>query len=138
MRCLRHRARSPRSAPCLAWLVAGLVASGSPLACAPRQRVPIDPECSPQELTVYVDGEALDEVPTELTLRSDEPHKIFFKAPGHQPQLVVLDPQRLEDGRIGLQPDEICVELVPVAVGRELEIEIEEDETGAPASDTTP
>ena len=91
----------------------------------------------PEQVTVYVDQEALDGVPEALVLRSDRPHKIFLKGPGYEPQLIVLEPQLDERGRKALQPKQICVELVPVGVDRRLELEIEEDD-GASAAEPNP
>ena len=59
-------------------------------------------------------------------LRTDEPHKIFVKAPGYQPKLVVLEPQAAEDGA-NLGPDEVCIEPVAIGVDRQLRIEGEQD-----------
>jgi hypothetical protein len=106
--------------------------------CAARQRVPLDPACTPKEVTLYVDGEALDEVPRELVLSRDRPHKLYFKGPGYRPQLVILDPQELEDGRTGFAPGELCVELVPVALDRRLEVGVEEEVPTPPASNGSP
>ena len=110
------------------------------LACAAKQRVPLD--CVPDEVTVYVDQRALEELPETLELRSDRPHKIYLKGPGYEPQLVVLEPRRDAAGRTTLHPDRICVELVPVGVDRQLTLEIEEDGGASPGAldrdDATP
>jgi len=110
------------------------------VACAAKQRVPLD--CVPEEVTVFVDQRALEELPESLELRSDRPHKIFLKGPGYEPQLIVLEPRRDESGKTALHPDRICVELVPVGVNRQLTLEIEENGDvipGAPDVDgTTP
>ena len=95
------------------------------VACAAKQRVPLD--CVPEEVTVFVDQQALEELPESLELRSDRPHKVFLKGPGYEPQLIVLEPRRGESGKTTLHPDRICVELVPVGVDRQLTLEIEED-----------
>ena len=92
--------------------------------CAPKQRIPLD--CVPEEVTIYVDQRALDEHPEALELRSDKPHKIYVKGPGYEPQLIILEPEYGEDGEQKLSPDRICVELVPVGVERNLELEVEE------------
>ena len=102
------------------------------VACAAKQRVPLD--CVPEEVTVYVDQRALEELPETLELRSDRPHKIFLKGPGYEPQLIVLEPRRGEDGKSTLHPDRICVELVRVGVDRQLTLEIEEDGGAAPGA----
>ena len=109
---------------CAAIAVAiGLVAALG-VGCAPKQRIPLD--CVPEEVTIYVDQRALDEHPEALELRSDKPHKIYVKGPGYEPQLIILEPEYGEDGEQKLSPDRICVELVPVGVERNLELEVEE------------
>ena len=97
--------------------------------CAAKQVVPLD--CVPKEVEVYVDGALLDRDDV-LTLSKDEPHKLFFKRPGHEPQLVVLESMSGPDGQLQLDTDDVCVTLVPVGVGRELTIEAE------PGHDTDP
>jgi hypothetical protein len=120
--------------------LAAVAALAIGLACAAKQRVPLD--CVPDEVTVYVDQRALEEPPESLELRSDRPHKIYLKGPGYEPQLVVLEPRRDATGRTTLQPDRVCVELVPVGVDRQLRLEIEEDGGAAPGAldpdDATP
>jgi len=102
------------------------------VACAAKQRVPLD--CVPEEVTVFVDQRALEELPESLELRSDRPHTVFLKGPGYEPQLIVLEPRRGDSGRTALHPDHICVELVPVGVDRELTLEIEEDADALPGA----
>jgi len=84
----------------------------------------------PQEVQVYVDGQLLEG--SETSLSTDRPHKIYAKAPGYQPRLVVLEPQVDERGQTGFDADDLCVELVPIGMDRELEVEIERG--GAPDS----
>lgn len=105
---------------CLA--IAGVLALG----CAARQQFPLS-ECVTEEMVVYVDGRLLAENPDVLELRADEPHKLYFKRPGHEPVLVVLESRPDHDGRPRLEPADVCVELVPVGLERELTIEAEED-----------
>jgi hypothetical protein len=102
-------------------LLAALLSVG----CAAKQRIPLD--CVTEEVVVYVDGQLLAEHPDALELRADEPHKIYFKRPGHEPELVVLDTARGDDGRPRLSPANVCVELVPIGLERELTIEAEGD-----------
>jgi hypothetical protein len=102
------------------------------VACAAKQRVPLD--CVPEEVTVFVDQRALEELPESLELRSDRPHKVYLKGPGYEPQLIVLEPRRGESGKTTLHPDRICVELVPVGVDRQLTLEIEEDGDALPGA----
>jgi hypothetical protein len=76
---------------------------------------------------VYVDGELLEG--REAELRTDRPHKIYAKGPGFEPQLVVLEPEAGEDGRPAFHEDEVCVRVVPIGMSRELEVEVEGDES---------
>lgn len=97
--------------------------------CAPKQRVPL--ECVPEQVTIYVDGQALEKTPDALELRADEPHKIYFKGEGYEPQLVVLESGTDPDGAPALAPAEVCVELVAVEVERRLTLTPEEEPTPA-------
>ena len=83
----------------------------------------------PREVQVYVDGRLLEG--SEASLSTDRPHKIYAKAPGYQPRLVVLEPQVDEHGDSGFDDEDLCVELVPVGMDRELELDVEPG--GAPA-----
>jgi hypothetical protein len=91
--------------------------------CASTQKMRID--CVPQKVTVYVDGRQLEG--NEAELSTDRPHKIYAKGPGYQPRLVVVEPETGPDGRSAFPSDNVCVEVVPVAVGREIEIDPERD-----------
>jgi hypothetical protein len=93
--------------------------------CATRQAVPLD--CVTEEVVVYVDGRLLAENPGLLELSTDEPHKLYFKRPGFEPQLVVLDPSVDADGRESLEPRDVCAELRPIGLDRELTIEAEDE-----------
>jgi len=84
----------------------------------------------PQEVQVYVDGRLLEG--SETSLSTDQPHKIYAKAPGYQPRLVVLEPQVDERGKTGFDEADLCVELVPIGMDRKLDLEIERG--GAPES----
>ena len=64
--------------------------------------------------------------PDAVELRLDEPHKVYVKAPGYAPQLVVLEPRPGPDGELTLPAEDVCVELVPVGMGRNLELQVEE------------
>lgn len=97
--------------------------------CAPKQRVPLD--CVPEQVTIYVDGQALEENPDALELRADEPHKIYFKGEGYEPQLIVLESRTDPDGDPALAPAEVCVELVSVEVERSLTLTPEAEPTPA-------
>ena len=104
----------------LLWGVAG---------CAAKQKIPLD--CIPEEVVVYVDGERLDELPPELDLRSDEPHTIFLKGPGIEPELIVLTSEEVK-GVSGLSPASICVHPRLKEVRRKLKFEIEQDVSAVP------
>jgi len=117
---------------CTRIALVAVATSATVAACAAKQRVPLD--CVPQEVTVFVDQRALEELPESLELRSDRPHKIFLKGPGYEPQLIVLEPRRDESGRTALHPDRICVELVRVGVDRQLTLEVEEDGDALPGA----
>jgi hypothetical protein len=102
----------------LALLIAGLVG------CAPKQLVPL--QVAPHGVTVFLDGKALDELPTELSLRSDRPHLLYFKREGFQPERVVLrtvasQPPRLEPERV-----EVALRPLEARATRNLEIEVDE------------
>lgn len=97
--------------------------------CATKQQFPL--ECVAEQAQVYVDGRLLEQTPDAIRLRADTPHKLYFKREGHEPQLVVLEPTEAPDGSWRLEPSDVCVELVPIGLGRELTIEAEEPD-GAP------
>ncbi len=100
------------------------IVAGTPLLLAcqgPTQRVPLFLE--PSSLSVFVDGEEVPGVPTELVLRSDQAHVLFFRRQGYQPQRLVLRTDERE-GEPYLQPPEVHIRLVPmVPSDRELIIE---------------
>jgi len=103
-------------------------------ACAAKQRIALD--CIPKQVTVYVDRRAIEPGTREIELRTDEPHQVYLKAPGHEPRLVVLEPQTDANGRSVLHPPDVCVELVRIGVDRELSVEVEKPDAGpAPASE---
>lgn len=106
--------------------------------CASTQTVKI--ECVPENVFVFVDGEQLEAGHTEVALRTDEPHKIYVKGEGYEPQLVVLEPQVDDEGRTRLAAnEELCIEPVPIGLDRTLEIEVERDiEVEVPAEAQRP
>ena len=106
-----------------AWLVLCMALTPG---CAAKQPIPLD--CVTQEVVVYVDGELLAKNPDVLELRADEPHKLYFKRPGHEPQLVVLDSTTGPDGKPQLSPANVCVALKPIGLERELTIEAGDDD----------
>ena len=108
-----------------------VAAAAALISCAPKQKIALD--CVPEEVVIYVDGEPLDEPPPALDLRSDRPHKLYFKGPGLVPELVVLNSGKM-DGKAKLSPSEVCVKPRYVQVGRELEMEIDPNVSTAPPS----
>jgi hypothetical protein len=94
------------------------------VACAPKQRVPLD--CVPEEVTIYVDQEALEDRPESIELSTNRPHKIYLKGPGYEPRLIVLEPGEDENGEPTLSPEQVCVKLIRVDVDRELTLEAEQ------------
>ena len=106
--------------------LAALLAVLCAAACASTQSVRIS--CVPREVKVYVDGRLLEG--NEASLRTDRPHKIYVKGPGYQSRLVVLEPQVDERGRSAFRDEDLCVEVVPIGMNRELEVDVERG--GAP------
>ena len=90
--------------------------------CAPKVRVPLD--CVPRNVTVFVDKQALEEVPETLELRADRPHVVFVKGGGYQPDQVVFEVREGEDGP-ELWPPDLCSQVRFVEMERELDIELE-------------
>ena len=117
---MHTRSGLPRFTRMAAWIT--LLASWG---CATTQQIPL--ECVAEEVQVFVDGQLLEERPDAIDLRADVPHKLYFKREGHEPQLVVLEPAEGLDGTWRLEPGDVCVELVPVGIGRELTIEVDEN-----------
>jgi hypothetical protein len=109
----------------LAATLATLCAAG----CASSQSVRI--RCVPREVNVYVDGRLLEG--DETSLRTDQPHKIYVKGPGYQSRLVVLEPQVDERGRSAFRDEDLCIEVVPIGMNRELEVDVERGKPEAPA-----
>ena len=107
----------PRTRPFAA--LAALLAAAA--GCTTTQNVRVS--CVPREVSVYVDGRLLDG--NEAALRTDRAHKIYAKGPGYEPRLVVVEPEVAEDGRAAFREDDLCVRVVPVGMGRELEVEVE-------------
>jgi hypothetical protein len=97
--------------------------------CATKQPIAID--CVPEEVVIYVDGERIDGVPDSIALSRDRPHTLFFKGPGIEPELVVVN-SRVVDGRAALEPAELCVEPRYKRVGRKVRIEIDPDVAAGP------
>jgi hypothetical protein len=107
-------------------LAASLLAAGC---LSSTQRVRI--ACVPEEMKIYVDGRLLEEgAENVIFLRTDEPHKIFVRGEGYEPQLVVLEPTLDADGRESLGADEVCIEVIPVGMERELDLQMEHDVPG--------
>ena len=113
--------------------IAVVAAVSALFACAPKQRIPLD-ACVTEEVVVFVDGRLLEDAQGFVELRSDQPHKLYFKRPGEPPHLIVLEPGADPDGRPRLLPDDPCRELLAVGLDRELTIEVDEDPTAPPRS----
>ena len=111
-------------------LVPWLCVPALALACAARQRVPID--CVPEGVSVYLDGEALDVLPPSLDLDPERPHTLYLKGDETVPQLVVLESTEV-DGEARLVPAEVCFHPRVARARRELRIEID-SEAGADGS----
>ena len=114
-----------RARPLAALALLAAAAAG----CATTQNVRIS--CVPREVSVYVDGRLLEG--NEAALRTDRAHKIYAKGPGYEPQLVVIEPEVDDNGRAAFREDELCVRVVPVGMGRELEVEVEPGSEAEPA-----
>ena len=106
-----------------------IAAMAALVACAPKQKIALD--CVPEEVVIYVDGARLEEMPSHLELRSDQPHTLYFKGPDFVPELVVLNSEEV-DGKAGLSPAEVCVKPRYVRVKRELKMEIDRAVSAAP------
>jgi hypothetical protein len=106
--------------------LAAVLAAG----CVTTQKMRIS--CVPREVVVYVDGRQIEG--DEVALRTDRAHKIYAKGPGYQPRLVVVEPEVDENGRAAFRDDELCVRLVPVGMGRELEVEVDPGDAEADAA----
>jgi len=86
--------------------------------------VPID--VGPLPLVIYLDGERLEEIPTELKLRASRDHTVFVKREGYRSQLVILTTKEIE-GRPTLTPAEIALELRRITdTTKALTVELEE------------
>jgi hypothetical protein len=127
-----RRLRRSRALACGAALAQVLL-----LACAPKQRIPLD-QCVSEKVVVYVDGRLLEVSPADLELRSDEPHKLYIKRPGESPHLVVLEPTPDSEGKLRLEPADPCKEVVAVGLDRKLTIEVDEEEPPSPRSESPP
>lgn len=116
-----------------AWVrrIAVVAAVTALIACAPKQRIPLE-VCTAEQVVVFVDGRLLEGAADSVELRSDEPHKLYFKRPGEPPHLVVLEPGSDDDGRPRLSPADPCRELMAVGLDRELTIEVDEDSATLP------
>jgi len=90
--------------------------------CATTQTV--DLRCVPNDVTVYVDGRALEEKPETIELSQDEAHKIFFKGGPYEPQMVVLESVEA-DGVSRLEPADVCTETTFVKVRPAVEVHVD-------------
>jgi hypothetical protein len=76
-------------------------------------------------VTVFVDGERLDEVPAELRLRRDRAHTLFFSGGGFEKRSLILASRETEEGP-RLEPADPCVELQFEPVEKEVEFRVQE------------
>jgi hypothetical protein len=111
---------------------AAIAAVALALACAPKQRIPLD-TCVTEEVVVFVDGRLLEDAQGYVELRSDQPHKLYFKRPGEPPHLVVLEVDPDAEGKPRLVPPDPCREVLAVGLDRELTIEVDEGDAPPPA-----
>jgi len=93
------------------------------LGCASTQKITL--ECVPENVVVYVDGNALDRLPEELKLERDQYHTVFVKAEGYRPSLIVLRTEE-SDGEKRLSPDSLCVREHLIEMHGDLELEVED------------
>jgi hypothetical protein len=91
--------------------------------CATQQTIPL--ACAPKSVTIFVDGERLDEVPSELRLRSDRAHTLFFSGGGFEKRSLILESRETEDGA-RLEPADPCRELRFEPVGKDVEFRVQE------------
>lgn len=111
-------------APIRAVFIAMLLVPAA-LACAPKQRIPLD--VAPRPATLYLDGRPLESIPPEIELRADRAHVLFFKSDGYRPERVVLESNEVE-GKARLSPAAVRVRLVPAdRGGRDLKIEADRE-----------
>lgn len=104
-------------------------AGAAALACATGQRVSL--ECVPADVQVYVDGRLIEGRPKAVKLPKDQPHTVFFKGGGYQPQMVVFE-SRQRDGKPALDPLDVCSRVVFVEMQPDLQVEVEPDAAPAP------
>ena len=93
-------------------------------ACAARQAIPV--RCVTHPVEIYVDGRLLEGTPALLELDTNEPHKVFVKAEGYEPQLYTFEPVLDAEGASIFERKDLCIELVPVGQGRVLEVEVDD------------
>ena len=113
------RVGSAGIAPALGFVLAAA------LGCASTQRFSL--ECVPQDVEVYVDKEAVEGRPPDLSLRVDEAHTVYFKGGGYRPQMVVLE-SRDVDGEVQLAPQDLCREVVFVPMERQIHMAVDPEE----------
>ena len=93
--------------------------------CAPKQVIPLDVTPAPSE--VYLDKAPLEAPASQLELRADRDHTLFFKRSGYRSELVVLETREI-DGKKRLVPARVELRLRPLGSGtQDLEVELEAD-----------
>ncbi len=114
-----------------ALVAAALIAAlgGISLGCATRQSISL--ECVPKNVKVYVDARRVEGTLKSLKLTVDEPHSVFLKGGGYQPQMVVFE-SRERDGKRVLDPVDLCSQLVFVEMQPEVKLELDPDAAPVP------
>lgn len=113
-----RRGRGARGSRIAAALAVALLAC---VGCAAKQTIPVD--AGPRPLALYVDGTLQATLPSEVELRADRDHTLYFKKEGFRSELVVLE-SRETDGRDRLEPAAVRVRLTPRgSSGGEVEIQ---------------
>ena len=103
------------------WLITALLLLG----CAPTQVIPIHVE--PQPVSIYLDGEKLEQPESSLELKANRDHTLYFKRDGYKPKLVILRTGKIE-GKDTLTPERVALELEAVVVSRPgLQLEFEDE-----------
>ena len=103
--------------------------------CTPKQKVPL--LLGPGEHQIFVNGEHLEKVATDLNLRSDRDHTVFIKRAGYKPELIVLRSEG-EKGKQTLKPGRIELKLAKRIERGTLGVEIGEVVEPKPAPPTAP
>lgn len=93
-------------------LAIALASASSACVTPPRQIVRIEVE--PANASVFVDRKEFAPAPSTLSLATDRPHVLFFRAEGYLPQQIVLESRGRAGGHPALVPEEVRVRLAPL------------------------